>query len=129
LLVGHYGDGKLHYAGKVGTGFSQKLGRELIAKLEKHGRKDSPFVDVPRADARDARWVDPVLVAEIEFTSWTRDRHLRHPSFKDLREDKPAGQVRAERGEAPMIWATEAHGRRRRLLGVHSTSFLPSSGS
>jgi bifunctional non-homologous end joining protein LigD len=96
LLVGYYRDGKLQYAGKVGTGFSQKVGRELIAKLEKHGRKDSPFVDVPRAEGRDARWVEPALVAEVEFTAWTRDGHLRHPSFKGLREDKGPREVRAE---------------------------------
>ena len=96
MLVGYYRDGKLHYAGKVGTGFSQKLGREVVALLEKHHRPDSPFVDVPRAEARDARWVGPVLVAEVEFTAWTRDGHLRHPSFKGLREEKDPRQVRPE---------------------------------
>jgi bifunctional non-homologous end joining protein LigD len=100
LLVGYYDDGKLHYAGKVGTGFSQKLGRELVPELVKHGRKDSPFVDVPRAEPRDARWVEPALVAEVEFTAWTRDGHLRHPSFKGLREDKDPREVRAERPES-----------------------------
>jgi bifunctional non-homologous end joining protein LigD len=98
LLVGYYDrDGRLHYAGKVGTGFSQKVGRELVAKLEKHSRPDSPFIDIPRSEARGARWVEPVLVAEVEFTAWTRDGHLRHPSFKGLREDKDARNVRAER--------------------------------
>ena len=56
-----------------------------------------PFLDVPRAEARDARWIKPALVAEVEFTAWTRDGHLRHPSFKGLREDKDPRQVRAER--------------------------------
>jgi hypothetical protein len=60
------------------------------------GRDSSPFVDVPRAEARDARWVEPVLVAEVEFTAWTPNGHLRHPSFKGLREDKSAREVTAE---------------------------------
>jgi bifunctional non-homologous end joining protein LigD len=55
----------------------------------------SPFVDLPRAEARDAHWVEPALVAEVEFTVWTRDGRLRHPSFKGLREDKDPRKVRA----------------------------------
>jgi bifunctional non-homologous end joining protein LigD len=87
----------LVYAGKVGTGFTEVLGREIIAKLDRQRRETSPFADVPRAEAREARWVEPVLVAEVEFTGWTRDGHLRHPSFKGLRDDKLARQVTAER--------------------------------
>jgi bifunctional non-homologous end joining protein LigD len=81
----------------VGTGFGERLGREIIAKLDRNRRETSPFVDVPRAEARDARWVEPALVAEVEFTAWTRDGHLRHPSFKGLRLDKDARRVTAER--------------------------------
>jgi bifunctional non-homologous end joining protein LigD len=55
LLVGYYDGAKLRYAGKVGTGFGQRDGREIIARLERHSRADSPFADVPRAEARDAR--------------------------------------------------------------------------
>jgi bifunctional non-homologous end joining protein LigD len=73
----------------------------LLAKPRPLGRDASPFVDVPRADARDAHRVEPVLVAEVEFTEWSRDGRLRHPSFQGLREDKPAGEVRAERPRRP----------------------------
>jgi bifunctional non-homologous end joining protein LigD len=75
--------------------------RDLLAKLRSLSRDASPFADVPRADARDAHWVEPVLVAEVEFTEWSRDGRLRHPSFQGLREDKPAREVRAERAKRP----------------------------
>jgi bifunctional non-homologous end joining protein LigD len=63
LLVGYYEKGKLRYAGKVGTGFTAKVGRKLIAQLGQHGRNDPPFADVPCAEGKDARWVEPVLVS------------------------------------------------------------------
>jgi bifunctional non-homologous end joining protein LigD len=85
LLVGRYDGGKLIYAGNVGTGFGDRLGREIVTKLDSHRRETSPFVDVPRAEAKGAHWVEPVHVAEVEFTDWTRDGHLRHPSFKGKR--------------------------------------------
>jgi bifunctional non-homologous end joining protein LigD len=97
LLVGYYSRGKLKYAGRVGTGFSLRLGRELVRLLERHRREVSSFVEVPSADARQARWVKPDLVAEVEFTEWTREGYIRHPSFKGLRFDKPAKLVRHER--------------------------------
>jgi bifunctional non-homologous end joining protein LigD len=52
---------------------------------------------VPRAEAGDPRWVEPVRVAEVEFTAWTRDGHIGHPSFKGMREDMAAREVTAER--------------------------------
>jgi bifunctional non-homologous end joining protein LigD len=71
--------------------------RNLLLKLRLLSRDASPFVDVPRADAREAHWVEPALVAEVEFTEWSRDGRLRHPSFQGLREGKPAREVRPER--------------------------------
>ena len=90
LLVGFYNSGKLIYAGSVRTGFGDRLGREIVAKLDDHRRGTSPFVDTPRAEARGAHWVEPVYVADVEFTAWTRDGHIRHPSFKGMRLDKTA---------------------------------------
>lgn len=100
LLVGHYDDdGSLQYAGHVGTGFTQKTLRDLISRLEPLARTASPFDnDVPRPHAAKAAWVEPELVCEVEFTEWTREGRLRHPSYKGLRFDKPAGDVKREPG-------------------------------
>jgi bifunctional non-homologous end joining protein LigD len=96
LLLGTFEDGKLVYAGKVGTGFNN-ADREMLAKRFKAmKRKTSPFADVPKAEARDAQWIEPRLVCEIAFTEWTRDGRLRHPSFQGLREDKIARDVQRE---------------------------------
>jgi bifunctional non-homologous end joining protein LigD len=94
LHVGYYekpGSDRLLYAGKVGTGFTDKTLAEMQERLKKLVRKTSPFVDAPRD--RSASWVEPELVAEIDFTEWTRDGVLRHPSFKGLRLDRDAREV------------------------------------
>jgi bifunctional non-homologous end joining protein LigD len=96
LLIGYYDRGKLIYAGSVGTGWSVQLGRSLMAALQRIGRDSSPFVAVPRSDAKDAHWTEPRLVCEVEFTTWTRDGRVRHPSFKGKRENKAAMEVRRE---------------------------------
>ena len=98
LLLGVYDDsGALRYAGRVGTGFDDRLLRDLRARLEKLERPASPFVNPPKgAEASGVHWVEPALAGEVEFSAWTSDGLLRHPSFKGLREDKPAAEIRQE---------------------------------
>ena len=99
LLVGHYDDGALRYAGKVGTGFTQATLRDLAGRLLKLERDDSPFADAVKE--RNVTWVQPQLVAQIGFSEWTRDGRLRHPRFLGLRDDKAAEEVVRE-------WPTQA---------------------
>ena len=91
LLLGHYEDGRLRYAGKVGTGFTQATLRDLAERLAPLRRDDSPFADPVRE--REVTWVEPRLVAQVGFTEWTRDGRLRHPRFLGLRDDKAAEEV------------------------------------
>jgi DNA ligase D-like protein (predicted ligase) len=93
LLLGHYDGDRLLYAGKVGTGFDRAMLRELAAKMRKFERADPPFTDAHQIKERTATWVEPVLVAQLGFTEWTRDGRLRHPRFLGLRDDKPAREV------------------------------------
>ncbi|GHA26905.1 ATP-dependent DNA ligase [Devosia pacifica] len=97
LLVGTYDGESLRYRGRVGTGFSQDDAAELQKQLDARDRKTSPFDDVPKSIARNAKWVTPELVCEIGFTEFTEDGYLRHPSFLGLREDKPAKEVVIEK--------------------------------
>lgn len=96
LLLGVYEDGQLRYAGRVGTGFDGDTLEEIGARLARHARKTSPFDQVPAAIARSARWVSPVLVAEVTFAETTRDGAVRHAVFEGLREDKAAHEIVAE---------------------------------
>ncbi|KQZ93967.1 DNA ligase [Mesorhizobium sp. Root157] len=99
LLVGYHEAGHLKYAGRVGTGFSSGVADDLKARLGKLKAKNSPFhAAVP--DARQAIWIEPELVAEVEFRSWTADRILRHASFQGLREDKLAEEIVQEAPKA-----------------------------
>ncbi|MDQ4143673.1 MAG: ATP-dependent DNA ligase, partial [Actinomycetota bacterium] len=92
LLVGYYEDGDLHYAGKVGTGYNERLLRSLTERLMDLEQEDSPFAG--KAPVRkNVHWVRPQLVAQIGFSEWTRDGRLRHPRFLGLRDDKRAAEV------------------------------------
>jgi bifunctional non-homologous end joining protein LigD len=94
LLLGYYKDRKLVYAGRVGTGFNSASLKQLHGELKKLTRKASPFEEtLSRSESRGVAWVEPKLVGEIEFTEWTDEGLLRHPSFQGLRQDKPAKQI------------------------------------
>ena len=92
----------LRYAGKVGTGFDERMLRSLHARLKPLERKTPPVEKTSaRGVARGVHWVEPTLVAEIAYTEWTGDGRLRHPIFVGLREDKPAADVVEERAAPP----------------------------
>lgn len=91
LHLGVYRDGTLRYAGKLGTGFDARELQRLAALLQPLSRRDSPFAG--RQPPKGAHFVEPELVCEVEFTEWTRAGTLRHPSYRGLREDKPAIEV------------------------------------
>jgi bifunctional non-homologous end joining protein LigD len=93
LLLGYYREGRLEYAGKVGTGFDTATLHDLADQMRKLERKDSPFADPGAIKERGVTWVEPKLVAQIGFTEWTRDHRLRHPRFLGLRDDKDASEV------------------------------------
>ena len=98
LLLGIYDhQGRLRYAGAVGTGFTEAALRTLAEQLRPMHRDESPFGEpVPLPHARKSRWVTPTLVGEVAFTEWTSDNVMRHPSWRGLRPDKQANQVRRE---------------------------------
>ncbi len=112
LLLGvHDQEGRLVYAGKVGTGFNDRELRALEKRLSPMERKTPPVRNPPRgAQARGVHWVRPELVAEVDFTEWTDDGRIRHPSYQGLREDKNPEDVVRE--EAQAVQAVDRRGRR-----------------
>jgi len=108
VLVGYHHEGKLLYAGKVGTGFDTDLLRTLHTRFSSRQRSTCPFANLPmtrkprfgqgmtQAEMRKVTWVRPELVAQIKFGEWTHDGLLRQPVFLGLRKDKAAREVRRE---------------------------------
>jgi bifunctional non-homologous end joining protein LigD len=103
LLAGHADTGELVYLGDVGTGFTDATRRHLLQVLRPLQRADSPFpAEFARARGWPGRppnrgpvqWVEPVVVGEIEYRAFTRDHNFRHPSWRGLRPDLDAVDVR-----------------------------------
>ncbi len=102
LLLGYYNEARdFIYAGRTGTGFTQKTHRLMRDHLEKLRASKSPFLNPPAEARRDAIWVKPTLVAQVRFATWTSDHLVRQASFKGLREDKPAAEVTLEQTAPP----------------------------
>ena len=101
LYLAYKKNGALRYAGKVGTGFTMRSARELVARFSKI-RVETPVLSLSETlgvgfgEWRTVHWLKPVMLCEVAFTEWTEDGHIRHPSFEGLREDKNASQVKKE---------------------------------
>jgi bifunctional non-homologous end joining protein LigD len=107
LLVGVMDKGRLRYTGKIGTGFTEQMQRDMMKQFKPYIVKTSPFQHVPdinkpsrfRPDPPNATatWLKPELVCEVSFTEMTADGVMRHPSFEGMRTDKKAEDVKEEK--------------------------------
>ena len=119
LVVGIHDAGVLRWAGNVGTGFSDSEIERLLGLLAPLRRSDSPFAEVPkmpRVRRSDVTWVEPKLVAEVEFAEWTHEGRLRSPTYLRVQEDKAATDVRRERAPLPPV--VKLRGRELRLSNL-----------
>jgi bifunctional non-homologous end joining protein LigD len=97
LLIGVHDDkGDLVYAGAVGAGFNGRTLADMLERLKPLGIDQRPFKN-PTENDRRAHWVKPVLLAEVTFSEWTKDGHVRHPVFHSVRSDKPAKAIIREK--------------------------------
>jgi bifunctional non-homologous end joining protein LigD len=124
LILGQWKQSKLTYAGRVGTGFSNRVSQELRKKLEKLEQASNPFGTAKIKRTGKVHFVKPNLVCEVELASWTRDGLVRQASFLGLREDKPARSVKRE-VVAPVKQAA-AKSRRPSTRGKESSSMAKS---
>jgi bifunctional non-homologous end joining protein LigD len=114
LVVGCYEAGELRYVSKVRNGFNPRLRRDVFRLFERLQRDRCPFVNLPedrrsrwglgltKEEMKNCRWLEPVLVAQVEFAEWTPDGYLRHSKFAGLREDKDAREVIREGVDEPV---------------------------
>jgi bifunctional non-homologous end joining protein LigD len=123
--------GGLRWVGNVGTGFTEQMLDELLARLRPLEGRDSPLSEppkMPRVRKGDVVWVEPELVVQVEFAEWTHDGHLRAPAFVGLREDKGAEEVRRELPEGDPFPAEIRKGRRVLKLSNLDKPFWPDEG-
>lgn len=98
LILGFYDRGKLIYAGRAGTGYTNAMRVDLKKKLDRIAVDKRPFAEIPKDPGlRRAVWTEPKLVGEVAFTEWTDEGIIRHPSFQGLREDKKPTDVVREK--------------------------------
>jgi bifunctional non-homologous end joining protein LigD len=94
LILGFYDKGKLIYAGRAGTGYTNAMRVDLKKKLDRIVVEKRPFAEIPKDPGlRRAVWTEPKFVGEVAFTEWTDEGVIRHPSFQGLREDKKPHEV------------------------------------
>jgi len=97
LLLGVYEDNQLVYIGRAGTGFTERVMKDLELKFASIKRNETPFKQAPAPKKNEKIiWLEPVLVAEIKFSEWTGDNLLRQASFKGLRTDKEPRDIKKE---------------------------------
>lgn len=97
LQLAYMDKGDMKYAGKVGTGFGMALAREIYELLSPLETPDAVVSGLSAMARRGTTWVRPEILCEVSFTEWTKDGHVRHPSFEGLRQDKRAKQVKMEK--------------------------------
>jgi bifunctional non-homologous end joining protein LigD len=97
--------GELVYTGRVGTGFSESLQKEIFGKLKKIKSEEIPVINPPVE--KDIQWVKPLHVCEVKFSGWTQDRIMRHASFTGLRSDKEPGEIVVEKAVRPLESGTK----------------------
>jgi len=107
LALGIYENGRLRWAGNVGTGFDQKSLADLHARMRPLIVKECPFAERPKPD-RGMTWLRPELVCQVKFANWTQDGRLRAPVFLGLRTDVAARQVAMETGTPQDLLPAEA---------------------
>lgn len=108
LLLGYYKNGTLIYAGRTGTGFTQKTHAMMRDRLEEIRSEKPPFSKLPTDARKGAIWVKPQMVAQVSFSNWTADGLVRQASFKGLREDKVAKSVVREEPKSSATVAASA---------------------
>ena len=124
LYLGYRTNGKTKYAGKVGTGFSMKSADSLQNQLKSISIMEPVFTraetgGLTTREWQSIHWVKPVLLCEVDFTEWTKDGQLRHPSFQGLREDKDADDVKKEKPVESKMTSPTPASRKTGSLVVH----------